>query len=552
MNAVEYVTSTYSYLPTLVDPAALFFCPSARETVSFHSLEARFQQPRSRLYIVSDALSGAVGVATGGSVSHRQDSQNSYKLLGILPPLYPEQLGGRDFLDAHQVRFAYAVGEMATGIATPDMVVAAADAGFLGFFGAGGLSLERVEKAIAEISARLDDSGKSWGSNLIHSPNDPAMEEALVDLYIRRGVRRVSASAFMSLSPAVVRYSASGLYVDQQGRIARRRFVFAKVSRPEIAELFMGPAPAEMLARLAGAGLITEQEAQLAGRVPIAEDVTVEADSGGHTDNRPLVSLLPIILALRDSLAAKHGYRRSIRVGAAGGLGSPAAVAAAFSLGAAYVMTGSINQSAREAGTSDAVKEMLAQAQLTDVAMAPAADMFELGVKVQVLKRGTMFASRAHTLYQAYVENPSLDSIPANVAKQVQQDILRASFEQIWTECVAFWTRRDQAQIERANRDPKHKMALVFRWYLGNGSRWAMTGAADRRLDYQVWCGPAMGAFNSWTKGSFLAEPRNRTVAQIGFNLLEGAAVATRAQQLRSYGVPVPHAAFNFRPRPIS
>jgi len=32
-------------------------------------------------------------------------------------------------------------------------------------------------------------------------------------------------------------------------------------------------------------------------------------------------------------------------------------------------------------------------------------------------------------------------------------------------------------------------------------------------------------------------------------NLLEGAAAITRAQQLRSYGVPVPAAAFDFRPR---
>ena len=74
MNAVEYVTSTYPYLSTPAAPAELFFCPSARDTVSFHSLEACFQQPRSRLYIVSDVLSGTVGVATGGSVSQRQDS----------------------------------------------------------------------------------------------------------------------------------------------------------------------------------------------------------------------------------------------------------------------------------------------------------------------------------------------------------------------------------------------------------------------------------------------------------------------------------------------
>jgi hypothetical protein len=95
-------------------------------------------------------------------------------------------------------------------------------------------------------------------------------------------------------------------------------------------------------------------------------------------------------------------------------------------------------------------------------------------------------------------------------------------------------------------------MALVFRSYLGKSSKWSISGDSDRRIDYQIWCGPAMGAFNEWAKGSFLAEPERRNVVQIALNLLEGAAVATRAQQLRSAGVPVPQQAFAFRPRPLA
>jgi hypothetical protein len=95
-------------------------------------------------------------------------------------------------------------------------------------------------------------------------------------------------------------------------------------------------------------------------------------------------------------------------------------------------------------------------------------------------------------------------------------------------------------------------MALVFRWYLGNSSRWAITGDTARRTDYQIWCGPAMGAFNRWTAGSFLAQPVNRSVVQIALNLLEGAAVTTRAHQLRTYGVPVPASAFVFTPRRLA
>ena len=45
---------------------------------------------------------------------------------------------------------------------------------------------------------------------------------------------------------------------------------------------------------------------------------------------------------------------------------------------------------------------MLTQAGLADVIMAPAADMFELGVEIQVLQRGTMFGTRAKKLYEIY------------------------------------------------------------------------------------------------------------------------------------------------------
>jgi trans-AT polyketide synthase, acyltransferase and oxidoreductase domains len=184
--------------------------------------------------------------------------------------------------------------------------------------------------------------------------------------------------------------------------------------------------------------------------------------------------------------------------------------------------------------------------------MAPAADMFELGVKVQVLKRGTMFAIRAAKLYEIYTSCASLDAIPPAVKAQIEKDLFRAPLSEIWEQTRAYWQHRDAREVERAEREPKHKMALVFRWYLGNGSRWARTGEPSRRLDYQIWCGPAMGAFNAWVAGSFLEKAANRTAVAIARNLLDGAATLARAQQLRSLGVDVPDAAFNFQPQPIA
>jgi trans-AT polyketide synthase/acyltransferase/oxidoreductase domain-containing protein len=500
---------------------------------------ARFREPA---YVVADAR--------GGRGATCDAPASPAVALGAVPGIFPEWLGDRAFVDLHGARFAYVAGEMANGIASVEYVLAAARAGVIGFFGAAGLSPPRVEAAIDRLRAELSGTGLPWGANLIHSPNEPALEEAVVDLYLRAGVRRVSASAYVALTPAVVRYAASGL-VEHERRVLRRNHLFAKLSHPDVARRFMSPAPAEITGALVARGLLTPEEARLAARVPVAEDITVEADSGGHTDNRPLGALFPAVAAARDAILREHRYPRPIRLGAAGGLGTPDAVAAAFALGAAYVLVGSVNQASVEAALSAEGKRMLAQAALGDVIMAPAADMFEQGVRVQVLKRGTLFAARAARLYEVYRRSADLDAIPAAERSALEREIFRAPLAQVWDETRAFWSRRDPAENDRAEREPRHKMALVFRSYLGRASRWAIDGEPDRRLDYQIWCGPAMGAFNAWTTGSFLEEPTARSVAQIAWNLLEGAAHLGRAQQLRSMGVPVPAACFAFRPRPL-
>lgn len=508
------------------------------------------QQVRRPVAIVRDERLGRLGVVPAGVDGRGEAQAERGTLVGLLPALYPEWLGDRSFCETNGTRFPYVVGAMANGLTSARMVIEAGRAGFVGFFGAGGLSPQRIEAAVDEIARELGD--KPFGSNLIHNVHEPALEDATVDLYLRRGVRRVSAAAFMRLTPAVVRYSATGLRRDARGRVRRVNHLFAKISRPETARAFMSPAPPELLEALVAKGQLTREEADLALTVPVAENVTVEADSGGHTDNRPLNAIFPVIAALRDELTATHGYHRPIRLGAAGGLGTPVAVASAFSLGAAYVLTGSVNQSAVESGLGTGGKALLARAGVADVMMAPSADMFELGVQVQVLRRGTLFGPRAHRLYSAFSAHPGIDAIPAAERARLEEDIFRMPLERVWEETERFWSRRDPSQVERAAGDPKHKMALCFRWYLGQASRWAIDDLAERRTDFQIWCGPALGAFNAWARGSFLEDPAHRTVAQIGLNLLEGAAVVARAQQLRSFGVPVPPAAFQFRPRPLA
>lgn len=506
------------------------------------ALLAAVEQPNSRVYLY--------GSGQKLFLSFDPAAQGLGSLQYILPGIHPAQLGDASMLTTHGITLPYVCGEMANGIATAEMVAEMARHGLLGFFGAGGLTLERIERALVDMQQACGE--RSWGANLIHSPHDTALEEKTVDLFLRHGVRRVSASAFMAVRPSIVRYACTGLRRGPEGSIERRNHVFAKISRPEVARQFLSPAPEAMLRKLVEQGQLTAEEASLAQFLPVAEDITAEADSGGHTDNRPLVALLPAIFAVRDELAAKHRYTRPIRIGAAGGIGTPTSVSAAFSLGASYVLTGSVNQSARESGLSSEGKRLIAEAGMADVMMAPAGDMFELGVKVQVLKRGTLFGVRAAKLYDLYTRYESLEELPAAVRASLEKDIFQQPLESVWAQTADYFQRAKPEELVRAAREPKHRMALVFRWYLGLSSKWPILGEPGRRFDYQIWCGPAMGAFNQWVAGSFLESLENRTVVQIAWNLMWGAAKSARAQQLRTAGFDVPASAFQPRPQRLN
>ncbi|MCU7370336.1 hypothetical protein PEC18_05480 [Paucibacter sp. O1-1] len=242
-----------------------------------------------------------------------------------------------------------------------------------------------MEAAVDELARELDPRGRPWGANLIHSPERARRSKTPSPISSSAAACAASKPRpSWALTPAIVRYAATGLTVDGSRRPSQRRHrVLAKVSREEVAKHFAG----------ADAGRDPRRARRAATRSPAPKPTSpracrspktspAKADSGGHTDNRPLAAcVLPTILALRDRIAAGAvRYARPIRVGAAGALGTPGALASAFALGAAYVQTGSVNQACVESGLGAGARAMLAQASMADVIMAPAADMFEMGV----------------------------------------------------------------------------------------------------------------------------------------------------------------------------
>jgi trans-AT polyketide synthase, acyltransferase and oxidoreductase domains len=504
---------------------------------------AHLQALNRPCYVISD------GERLG--ITHETPSHtgSTLVLLASTGPCSAAQLGNAHFRAQHGIKYAYTAGAMANGISSADMVIALGQAHLLASFGAAGLIAEVIEPALERIQAALPNG--PYAFNLIHSPIEEALEARAVELYIQRGVRTVEASAFLALTPHVVHYRAAGLRLNPQGEVEVGHKLIAKVSRVETARQFLEPAPASLLAPLVLQGLITEQQAQMAQHVPMCDALTAEADSGGHTDNRSLVCLLPTMLQLRDELHAKHRYEQAVHVGGAGGIGTPAAALAAFMLGADYVVTGSVNQACMEAGSSPHTKRILAQAEQTDITMAPAADMFEMGVKVQVLKKGTLFPMRAQKLFELYKAYDSIEAIPAAEREKLEKQIFRKSLETVWQETEAFFRERDPEQLERAHQNPKRKMSLIFRWYLGLSSRWSNRGETGREMDYQIWSGPAMGAFNEWTRDTYLSVPENRHVAEVAEHLMQGAAYLYRVQNLRMQGILLPGSLATYIPGPL-
>jgi PfaD family protein len=544
-NTENLVNNGFKFSPTFYNRTQHWYGDLNSVAFDSYTIKSKLRHLEKHCYIVRKG--NLIGITNEGNLPYISNGKtDQLELLISVPPISLQQLGDHNLLTFYGVKYPYMTGAMAQGIASEEMVIALGKASILGSFGAGGLSPSRIETAIKKIQQALQQ--KPYAFNLLHSPSEPAIERCSIDLYLKYQVRIIEASAFLDLTDNIVYYRAAGLSLNYANQIDITNKVIAKVSRREVATKFLQPAPTKILKQLVQQGLISELQATLAETVPMADDITVEADSGGHTDNRPLVCLLPSILELRDEIQNKYRYETPVRIGVAGGISTPQSALAAFMMGAAYVVTGSINQSCIEAGTSQYTKELLGQAEMADVMMAPAADMFEMGVKLQVLKRGTLFPLRAQKLYELYKNYNSIEEISAAEREKLEGQILRKTVPEVWQETVNYLSQRNPEKLSKAASDPKLKMALIFRWYLGLSSRWSNTGEKGREIDYQIWCGPAMGSFNNWVKNSYLSQPKNRHVVEIADQIMTGTAYLHRIQTLKIQGLQIPNQYSQYHP----
>ena len=163
---------------TSCEPAFPFYWQgsSSPDILTADTLSSALRNFSASLYILTNGE--ATYLVSTGTLS----LNGSWKVLAFLPPFLPESLGDAGFKKTYGTRYALYGGSMANGIASEEMVIALGQAGFMGSFGAGGLSPARVEKAIQTIRDSLP--GQPYAFNLINSPFEPALEQHTAELYV--------------------------------------------------------------------------------------------------------------------------------------------------------------------------------------------------------------------------------------------------------------------------------------------------------------------------------------------------------------------------------
>jgi trans-AT polyketide synthase, acyltransferase and oxidoreductase domains len=146
---------------------------------------------------------------------------------------------------------------------------------------------------------------------------------------------------------------------------------------------------------------------------------------------------------------------------------------------------------------------------------------------VQVLKKGIFFPARANKLVTLYRQHESIDEIDPKTRQQIEERYFRRSLSQVYEEALGACAPSD---IERVERSAKIRMGLIFKRYFRDSTQWALAGDAEYKVDFQIQCGPALGAFNQWVAGTELAPWQARHVDVLAERLMSETAALLRGR----------------------
>ena len=440
-------------------------------------------------------------------------------------------LGSNLFRQNYQAKYAYMVAGLQGGAMSYEMLKTLRINNILGFLGTSIVPLADTLRIVE--AAKQDHLPMPYGLTVMYDQLVAIREEQVLALAAKNDIPYIEAVGYLQPSTALVRYKFSQVAQSATGKAYSPRKIFARASRPEIAQMFLSPPSAKVLAQLTAEGVLTPQQAEMAKQLPIADELIIEGNSGwNYLEYTPEV-LLPLIENLRDQLLEEHQLNHRAGLGVAGDIGSPHSAVTAFMLGADFVVTESVNCCTQQAALSAEAKDMLQAASVQDIEYAPSLHQFELGGKEKVLRKGVFFPARAGKLYELYQSHASIDEIGAKDKEKLAERYFKLPLAQVWEEAKTQICLQDQALIQKAEANPKYKMALMFRWYLWRGWQAALSGEPDNKVNYHISCSPALGACNHWLKGTGMENWQNRDVVALADKIMADTAALADEQTRR-------------------
>lgn len=421
-------------------------------------------------------------------------------------------LGSSDFKTEYDTEFAYVVGGLYHGVSSAAMIRTLNNAGIVGFLGLQGMDLnagkELLDTALQSVPK------ERIGTHIVYNGLKPEESASALQMIIEYDIRRIEISGFFKPSQELILYRLRGLSYGKNDIPQSAYKMIVYVNNPKVMEEFLKPASEQLIGRLLTQRKITEEEAVIAAKLPICDDICIDNVSSGAGR----LSWISNLKHYARELSEKYGIKKMVRIGIGGGIGNPEMLALAFLAGADFVTTRSMNQCTAEAETSPQVKDLLQSAAENDFTYAPVEELFEFGEKVSVLKRGTLYPIRALKLYEIYTKYNSIEEISEKEKKLITEKYFHMSFEEMFERAARELTPAEQ---RIASEQPKYKMSLIFKGFLKQCLLWAQTGKAGEEINFAVVSGSEMADANRWLKNSGLEEWSTRHVDELAKRMME-------------------------------
>lgn len=457
-----------------------------------------------------------------------------------LPAASGRDLGNPEFRKRFAVDWAMTAAPMERGLTRVEFSAALARSGFLAVHA---IDFHDEAQIREELDAlRAGAQGRSFAVGMRYHPHHEGEDERRFDLLREMDVDTAYVAGYVRATRAMLAYRYASLKEKVEGEGLRPRKLVVRVSHVELARHFAQPAPSDLLDELRTRELLSEEERALAEGLPMADAIVVEGDLLRSGTRRDLGTLLPAVATvLRD------GDASSVLLGAAGDLASPEALEGAFAMGADFVVVGDPFQLTLEAGGAPDRKALLARLQTADVTTVPSYEYLEADWRVHVARFGSPFAARATRLERILRDHDEGRPLDEKDRSFLERQLFGGPLDDCFERARPFFEERWPELLRRADDDGKLRLPLLARKYLWDSQSWGNEGNPEHKLDWQLRCGPGMGAFNLWRADSPLAELEKLDAATLARSLMNGAAVVARLASVGAAGLGVPQ---NLRPLP--